>query len=140
LAKRNWDMLMGTLPRTTLAVMLLATACAGTSQGSGGSGAPQQSNVSMTDANQYVPASLSVPRGATVVWTNTGSVAHTVTDDPNKAINKADSVLPNGAQPFDSGIINGGGTYSHTFNVPGQYVYFCIPHESLGMVGRITVS
>jgi plastocyanin len=94
----------------------------------------------MTDANQFVPANLTVPRGATVVWTNTGQVQHTVTDDQAKAVNKADAVLPPGAQPWDSGLINAGQSYSHTFDVAGQYTYFCIPHESLGMIGRITVS
>jgi plastocyanin len=129
---------MGTLLRTSLAVMLLASACAGMSQGSTGGG--QQPKVEMNDGNRYVPTSLSVPRGTTVVWTNTGVMPHTVTDDPTKALNKSDSVLPEGAQPFDSGIINGGENYSHMFDVAGQYVYFCIPHEALGMVGRITVT
>jgi plastocyanin len=94
----------------------------------------------MTDANEFVPTTLTVQRGTTVVWTNTGQTAHTVTDDPSKAVNKADAVLPDGAQAWDSGTINGGETFSHTFDTPGQYTYFCIPHESLGMVARITVS
>jgi plastocyanin len=55
-------------------------------------------------------------------------------------MNKGDAVLPDGAQPWDSGIITGGQTYSHTFDVAGQYSYFCIPHEALGMVGKITVN
>jgi plastocyanin len=127
----------------TIPALLLLVGCTSTTQGGGtGSAASttKQASVSMTDANQFVPATLSVQRGATVVWTNTGQVPHTVTDDPSKAINQADAALPSGAQPWDSGLINGGQTYSHTFDVPGQYTYFCIPHESLGMVGRVTVS
>jgi plastocyanin len=34
----------------------------------------------------------------------------------------------------------GGATYVRTFDVPGQYTYFCIPHEALGVVGHHTVS
>jgi plastocyanin len=125
--------------------LLTVTACTPSSQGSAGaptSGAvaSQQFAVTMTDANQFMPANLTVPRGSTVVWTNTGQVAHTVTDDPAKAVNKANAVLPSGAQPWDSGLINGGQTFSHTFDVAGQYTYFCIPHETLGMIGRITVT
>ena len=100
----------------------------------------QSVNVNMTDANLFQPATLTVPRGTTVTWTNTGQVGHTVTDDPSKAANPSDSVLPSGAQAWDSGTVNGGGTFSHTFDTPGQYVYFCIPHEALGMIGRITVT
>ena len=75
-----------------------------------------------------------------MTWVNVGQVGHTVTDDPSKAANKANSVLPSGAQAWDSGNIAGGASFTHTFDTPGQYVYFCIPHEMLGMVGRITVS
>jgi plastocyanin len=96
--------------------------------------------VNMTDSFQFQPANITVPRGGTVTWTNTGQSPHTVTDDPSKAASPADSVLPAGAEPWDSGMINAGGTFSHTFDTPGQYTYFCIPHESLGMVARITVT
>ncbi|MCL5279758.1 MAG: plastocyanin/azurin family copper-binding protein [Planctomycetes bacterium] len=29
--------------------------------------------------------------------------------------------------------------FQHTFEVPGTYVYFCLPHEAMGMVGKVTV-
>jgi plastocyanin len=94
----------------------------------------------LTDANQFQPATLSVPTGTTVTWTNTGSTQHTVTDDPSKAVNAADAALPAGAQAWDSGILNGGQTFTHTFTTPGTYKYFCIPHEALGMLATITVT
>jgi hypothetical protein len=39
-------------------------------------------------------------------------------------------------------MIEGGsrGTFSFTFEEPGTYDYFCIPHESLGMIGSVTVT
>ncbi|TMQ32320.1 MAG: hypothetical protein E6K70_19165 [Planctomycetota bacterium] len=65
---------------------------------------------------------------------------HTVTDDPSKAAKPSDAALPSGTQAWDSGQLNGGQSFSHTFDTPGDYTYFCIPHESLGMVGRVTVT
>jgi plastocyanin len=111
-----------------------------TPSGSGGGAGPQTATVNMTDAFQFVPPSTTIKSGGTVTWMNTGSQPHTITDDPSKAINAADSALPSGAQAWDSGFINGGQSYSHTFTTPGQYTYFCTPHESLGMVARITVT
>jgi plastocyanin len=122
------------------AVLLLVMGCGTQTSAAGANGGRQSFTVNMTDANRFEPAELTVPKGATVTWTNTGQVVHTVTDDPSKALNKSDAVLPGGAPPWDSGNIAGGASYSRTFDVPGQYTYFCIPHESLGMVGHITVT
>jgi plastocyanin len=102
--------------------------------------AAQSFNVQLTAANQDQPATIDVPRGATVVWTNTSQTNHTVTDDPNKAANKSDAGLPNGADSWDSGPLGPGATFTHIFNTPGQYMYFCAIHETQGMVARITVS
>jgi plastocyanin len=90
--------------------------------------------------------------GDTVVWANTGSRNHTVT--------AYDDGVPEGAEFFASGdfddeaaareawqnnldgggIVAPGATYEHTFEVPGDYYYFCIPHESAGMLGKIVVT
>jgi plastocyanin len=92
------------------------------------------------DPYRFQPSVLTIPAGTTVTWTNTASVVHTVTDDPSKAFNSADAALPAGAQPWDSGGISPGQTYTQTFTTPGTYQYFCILHESLGMLGTITVT
>jgi plastocyanin len=102
--------------------------------------AAQTVSVSMTDANQFSPSTIDVPRGQTVVWTNTGRTPHTVTDDASKASNKANAVMPQGAQAWDSGTVGPGATFSHVFDTPGQYTYFCSLHEGAGMVARINVS
>lgn len=96
--------------------------------------------VVMTDQLVYDPAVVTVPAGTTVQWHNTSSLVHTVTDVPDLAADMSDAQLPNGAQPFNSGNIAPGGTYSHTFEVAGTYRYFCIPHEADGMVGEILVT
>jgi plastocyanin len=94
----------------------------------------------MTNALRFEPATLSIQKGTTVTWRNTTGIIHTVTDDPGKAANKADAALPSGAQPWDSGNMNPGETFQHTFDTPGTYEYFCTPHEAAGMVGSITVT
>jgi plastocyanin len=124
------------------ALALLASACSGPSTAAGGAttGGAQGITVDMTDANVFQPNSLTVPKGATVTWNNTGSAVHTVTDDPSKAINRSNAQLPEGVQPWDSGNVNGRQSYSYTFTTAGTYKYFCIPHEVLGMVGTVTVT
>jgi plastocyanin len=122
------------------AALLLVMGCGAQTSAASSSGNGQSFTVNMTDANRFEPAELTVPKGSTVTWRNTGQVVHTVTDDPSKAVNKSDALLASGAQPWDSGTIPGGASFSHTFDVPGQYTYFCLPHESLGMVGHITVT
>ncbi|MBI2939390.1 MAG: hypothetical protein HYY04_03050 [Chloroflexi bacterium] len=95
--------------------------------------------VTMTDDLKYAPAEVTVPVGGMVRWRNTTPIVHTVTGDPAKAVNPANVKLPPGAQPFDSGEMPANAVFSHTFTVPGEYVYFCIPHEAAGMVGKVTV-
>jgi plastocyanin len=95
--------------------------------------------VKMTDELKFDPAELTIKKGETVTWQNTGNVGHTSTDDPSQAQNKDDAKLPDGAKPWNSGFVNGGQQWSHTFDVAGDYVYFCIPHEALGMIGKLTV-
>jgi len=122
------------------APLLLVMGCSAQTSAANGSESQQSFTVKMTDANRFEPVDLTVPKGATVTWMNTGQAVHTVTDDPSKAVNKSDAALPSGAQPWDSGTIPGGASFSKSFDVPGQYTYFCVPHESLGMVGHITVT
>jgi plastocyanin len=98
------------------------------------------------------PPAFAAAVGETVVWGNSGSRNHTVT--------AYDEGIPEGADYFASGgfedeatareaweqNLNGGGiiepgaTYEHTFEVPGEYYYFCIPHEAGGMVGKVVVT
>jgi plastocyanin len=88
---------------------------------------------------KYAPAKLTIKVGDTVTWRNTDGMAHTVTDDPAKARDEESARLPEGAQPWDSGIIEAGQSWSGKFDVPGEYTYFCIPHELAGMVATLTV-
>lgn len=46
---------------------------------------------------------------------------------------------PEGAEPFHSGEMAQDETYTRTFNLPGRYVCFCLPHETDGMVATLVV-
>lgn len=95
----------------------------------------------MNDQLHFDPHELAIKVGDVVTWTTVGAIPHTSTADPEKANNPEEHVeLPEGAEPWDSGIVNQGESWSRTFDVPGEYVYFCIPHEAAGMVASLTVT
>ncbi|HET8629358.1 MAG TPA: plastocyanin/azurin family copper-binding protein [Thermomicrobiales bacterium] len=126
-----------------LAALPLLAACGsgGSSSGGGGGNAgAKATTIQMSTGSMYSPAKVTVAKGSTVTWVNADTTTHTATDDPSKASKKEDAVLPSGAQPWDSGNIDPGGRWSHTFDVAGDYTYFCIPHEADGMIGHITVT
>lgn len=78
--------------------------------------------VDIVDFN-YKPENLKVSAGTTVTFTNSDKFAHTVT-----AKDKS----------FDSGNMDEGDTFEHTFDEPGTYDYICSIHNS--MTGSVTVS
>lgn len=94
----------------------------------------------MTDDWTYEPEKVTIEAGQTVRWDCDSTYLHTVTADPDKAKDPKHVKLPEGADTFDSGEIDPGESFSYTFNVPGSYRYFCIPHELAGMVGEVEVA
>ncbi len=115
------------------------TASTGSTAGSTPASASNPTTITMTNDNKFSPSTLTVAKGATVTFDNSSTMVHSATDDPSKAVNKADAQLPDGAQPWDSGLIQPGQKWTHTFDVAGTYKFFCVPHETLGMLGTITV-
>ena len=96
--------------------------------------------VEMNDELRFEPERLTLKVGDTVTWRTVGAVPHTSTADPDKAQNPEEHVqLPEGAETWDSGTVNTDEEYSRTFEVAGEYTYFCIPHEAAGMIGYLTV-
>ncbi len=95
--------------------------------------------VRMTDEMRFVPEHPIIGVGDTVIWTNSGRLPHTSTDEPGRAAVADHTVLPPGAEPWDSGVVDPGGRFRHVFRVSGDYTYLCLLHEAAGMVGRITV-
>ena len=66
----------------------------------------------------YNPYYALVQSGDTITWTNNDSVPHTVVSGTPGSENAI----------FNSGNINGGQTFSHTFNSAGVFDYFCVIH------------
>lgn len=87
----------------------------------------------------FQPKTVTISAGQTVEWVNTAGDPHTVTVEPDKALVPTDAALPKNAQPFDSGTISAGMSFSHTFKTPGTYRYFCTLYEGNGMVGEVIV-
>ena len=89
-----------------------------------GSGAP---GCEETD-ECYIPSTLNISAGTTVVWENNDAAAHLAT-----------SGTPDGGPDgiFDSGMIMGGATYEYEFSETGEFVYYCLVHP--WMVGTVIV-
>ncbi len=61
----------------------------------------------------FTPARIEIPVGTTVTWTNDDPVAHTVTANDGS---------------FNSGLVDGGQSWSYTFTEPGEFPFYCVPH------------
>jgi YVTN family beta-propeller protein len=61
----------------------------------------------------FAPGAVTIEVGQTVAWMNRDTVPHTVTSDDGK---------------WDSGTLQPGATFSHTFDQPGTYAYHCSIH------------
>ena len=103
------------------------------------SAAPAAAVINMTDSLTFSPKTVEITVGQTVEWTTVGGMPHTVTDKPGSAGNPENEGLPNGAEPFDSGLIESGQKFRHTFTTPGEYTYLCLLHEAGQMVGKVVV-
>ena len=76
------------------------------------------------DNFSFGPATLTVPVGTNVTWTNRDDIPHTVvsTDDP---------------KAFKSKVLDTDEKFSFTFNKVGTYPYFCSIHPK--MTGKVVV-
>ncbi len=80
------------------------------------------------DDTCFQPSYLTILVGDTVNWVNNDVAAHTVTSgSPQDG--------PSGV--FDSSLVMGGTVFSHTFEEPGTYPYFCLVHP--WMIGSVIV-
>ena len=86
----------------------------------------------------YSPTRKSVTVGTTLTWTNDGN-PHTVTTCDSSHFNNAGCPAQNapGLDAFDSGTLEKGSTFSHTFTTAGTFYYYCTLHP--WMQGEIVV-
>ena len=75
--------------------------------------APATASVAILDRS-FSPATVTVAAGGTVSWTNQSDRDHTVT-----------------GTGFDSGVLGGGGRFSHTFSSGGTFAYVCELHPEM---------
>ncbi|MDS0301417.1 plastocyanin/azurin family copper-binding protein [Halogeometricum sp. S1BR25-6] len=95
----------------------------------------------VTEGSQYYfdPIGLFVETGDTVTFKirsgNHSATAYQKGNGPASVTR-----IPDGAQAFDSGTLSErGATFQYTFETTGTFDYYCLPHKTLGMVGRIVV-
>ena len=74
------------------------------------------------DNFSFAPATAAVAVGANVTWTNRDDIPHTVVSTEQK---------------FKSPVLDTGERFSHRFDAPGTYKYFCSLHPK--MTGEIVV-
>jgi len=100
-------------------VASLASYCSkGSSNSSSGSSTNTGTNANtVTMQNMsFSKTSLTITKGATVTWTNSDNITHTVTADDNS---------------FNSGDITAGSSFAKTFNTTGTFPYHCIYHSMM---------
>ena len=75
-----------------------------------------KAEVSITAGGAFSPTAITVKKGTTVTWTNTGSAKVWIASDPHP--------VHNGYPGFDSGTdLRAGESYSFTFDRPGSWGY-----------------
>ncbi|HKY75402.1 MAG TPA: plastocyanin/azurin family copper-binding protein, partial [Acidimicrobiia bacterium] len=81
--------------------------------GSPAPSAPATGSVAILDRS-FSPSGVTIAPGGTVSWTNQSDRDHTVT-----------------GTGFDSGVLGGGGRFSHTFPSIGTFTYICELHSEM---------
>jgi 3',5'-cyclic-AMP phosphodiesterase len=84
-------------------------------------GAGQQHVV--VDNFSFAPATTAVPVGSTITWTNRDDVPHNIVSTEQK---------------FKSPVLDTDEKFSHTFDAPGTYKYYCSIHPK--MTGEVVVA
>lgn len=84
--------------------------------------------VGNSESNSYNPNLIEIKVGDTLTWRNDDSSPHTVTSS-----NDNSDIIT-----FDSGVLMRGETFSFTFDMEGEYPYFCTLHPN--MVGTVVTA
>ena len=81
------------------------------------------------DITSFNNEDLTISKGTTVRWTNQAGLPHTITA----------GVAPTPSGEWGSNLLAMGQSYSHTFDTPGVFTYFCAIHPGL-MQATVTVT
>jgi plastocyanin len=74
------------------------------------------------DNFSFTPATVTIPAGTTVRWTNRDDIPHTIVSDD---------------KTFKSKALDTDDQFTYTFTKPGTYSYFCSIHPK--MTGKVVV-
>ena len=85
--------------------------------------APGQTSDVAIDNFRFTAPAITVPAGTTVTWTNRDDVPHNVVSTDNA---------------FKSPVLDTDQKFSHTFETPGTFKYYCSLHPR--MTGEIVVN
>lgn len=101
--------------------------------------------VRMTSDLVFEPARVVVAVDDAVGWQTVGQPEHTVTAYEEHIPDSAGYFASGGFESedaaregFPGGSVEATEWYTHTFEVPGTYEYFCVPHERT-MTGTVVV-
>ncbi len=94
----------------------------------------------------FDPETITIAHRGTVTWTNTSDVDHTVTAYGDGIPDAATYLASGGFESERSARDHVNGVrivpddeHERAFEQPGTYHYYCIPHESSGMIGTVRV-
>ena len=96
--------------------------------------------------NSFRPVDFEIAAGTEVMFDNRGRNDHNILPDTVKDDAGLTALLASDTSPSAWGVASTdfvpGDTYSHLFNVPGTYNYYCSIHGApgAGMYGTLTVS
>ena len=114
----------------TEVTVYLAEGLSGVAGAAAGSSTPTSANDATANAISvdikdfaYNPATVEIPVGSSVTWTNSDPTPHTATAQDRQAL--------------QSGTLQQGDNFSQTFDTPGTFDYFCEFHAN--MKGTIVV-
>lgn len=96
----------------------------------------------MAAGQRFIPDVAVVQAGTTVTFVNDSDEAHTVTAYDGVPVYFSSGGFESEEEARDNlseGLIGQEGTFEVTFDEPGTYRYFCIPHEQQGMKATIEV-
>eukprot|EP00192_Tetraselmis_astigmatica_P015272 CAMPEP_0117661830 /NCGR_PEP_ID=MMETSP0804-20121206/7742_1 /TAXON_ID=1074897 /ORGANISM="Tetraselmis astigmatica, Strain CCMP880" /LENGTH=155 /DNA_ID=CAMNT_0005468715 /DNA_START=68 /DNA_END=535 /DNA_ORIENTATION=+ len=83
----------------------------------------------------FEPSSVTVSKGEKVTWVNNAGFPHNIVFDEDN--------VPEGVNvdkiSRDDYLNAPGETYELSFDTPGEYGYYCEPHQGAGMQGKIIV-
>lgn len=87
----------------------------------GGEGAANVANATQAAMRTmtFEPQRIEITVGTTVRWTNNDQLVHTISADDGS---------------WDSGPVEPGKTWTHTFTQPGEYAFHCTPHPFMKAV------